>query len=233
MGFAGRVALNCPCSQRSSNAAASAIANRPESGWNCTRQVHRFLKWVGVSQNEISISPYIPTTFPPSNGGLLHLLLKIHEMLDIIQQLFRSRCKTHQAVDDDLKKRWKWWLTSDYMSQERTYATTMNDQWSFRIYRSNLNTCPYLSQNRTLTTHLEKKNGLGTLLRSHRRFRGWGPQPTDIPPRCSLRTDVSCLLRPEKLQLTQHSTRMKRTQISAHLFTKSSLLRSCVNLFWI
>ena len=78
MGFAGRVALNCPCSRRSSNAAASAIANQPESGWNSrTRRVHRFHKWVGVSQNQIQHFPFIfGPLFPLPMRGLLHLLIK-------------------------------------------------------------------------------------------------------------------------------------------------------------
>lgn len=104
-------------------------------------------------------------------------------------------------------KRCTWWVTSDQLVHVSKENIPQQQWTSFRIYRNNLNTCPYLSKNRTpLTTCL------GTALRSLRGFGGWGPQPTEIPPRCSLRTDVSCRVRPEKLQLTQHSTGM--TQFS-------------------
>ena len=129
MDFAGRVALNCPCSRRSSNAAASAIANQPESRWNSpTRQVHTFHKWVGVSQNQIQHAAfplYFPTTFPSSNAGSSSSAHQKYTMLDLIQQFCRSRCKTHQAVDDDLPEtkdaHGGWLLINLFMSQKKTY----------------------------------------------------------------------------------------------------------------
>lgn len=158
----------------------------------------------GVPKLNPAFPLYFPTTFPSSNAGSI-LPIKVPDS---------SGCWWRPPGN----KRWTSWLTSDQLVVSK--ESIPQQQWtSFRIYRNNLNTCPYLSKNRTpLTTCL------GTALRSLRGFGGWGPQPTEIPPRCSLRTDVSCRVRPEKLHLAQHSTGMTKRYHKLEPFFQDTVL---------